>query len=217
MAEVDIDRDTAHELAQQELSKPIYPKPSLSERLSEWLNDVIYRIVDSGSSVPGGWFTLTVLLILVAAAVVVAVRVARNTMHTNRSGDMALFDTAERSAEQHRASAEQYAADGDWAAAIRHRLRAIARHLEETGVLDAVPGRTSLELARAAGAAMPDLSAEFVDAATVFNDVTFGERPGTPESYRQLVGLDDHLRSRPPTPRGPVADPAAQAGWVQIR
>ncbi|BBZ02374.1 membrane protein [Mycolicibacterium chitae] len=217
MAEVDIDRDTAHELAQQELNKPIYPKPSLSERLSDWLNEVIYRIVDSGSSVPGGWFTLTVLLILVAAAVVVAVRVARNTMHTNRNGDMALFGTAERSADQHRASAEQYAAAGDFAAAIRHRLRAIARHLEETGVLDAVPGRTSLELARAAGAAMPDLSAEFVDAATVFNDVTFGERPGTPESYRQLAQLDDHLRSRPPTPRGPVADPAAQAGWAQIR
>ncbi|CAJ1578959.1 DUF4129 domain-containing protein [[Mycobacterium] wendilense] len=216
MAEVDVDRDTAHELAQNELSKPIYPKPTLSEQLSEWLNDVIYRIVDTGSMVPGGWFTLTVLVILVAVAVVVAVRVARNTMHTNRNGDMALFGTAELSAAAHRATAEQYAAAGDWAAAIRHRLRAIARHLEETGVLDAVPGRTSLELARAAGTAMPELSGEFIDAATVFNDVTFGERPGTPESYGLLVRLDDHLRTRPGGPRVPAQAGAAPTTWAEI-
>ena len=56
---IDIDRDAAHEAAQRELAKPIYPKASLTERLSEWLDDLLYRIVQEGSSLPGGWFTIS--------------------------------------------------------------------------------------------------------------------------------------------------------------
>ena len=161
MPAIDIDRDAAHDAAQRELAKPIYPKPSLTERLSEWIDELLYRIVAEGSTVPGGWFTIAVLLILLlVVALVVAVRIARRTMRTNRGGDHALFGAHELSAAEHRATAEQYAAAGDWAAAIRHRLRAVARHLEETGVLDPVPGRTATELARDAGAALPDLAAE---------------------------------------------------------
>ena len=155
MPTVDVDRDTAHDAAQRELSKPIYPKGSASQRFSDWLDELLYRIIAKGSQVPGGWFTITVLLILVIVAVVVAVRVARRTMRTDRGGDYALFGTAELSAAEHRATAEQYAARGEWAAAIRHRLRAVARQLEETGVLDPVPGRTSYELARAAAQNTP--------------------------------------------------------------
>ena len=65
----------------------------------------------------------------------VAVRVARRTMRTNRGGDYRCSAPHELSAAEHRATAEQYAAAGNWAAAIRHRLRAVARHLEESGVL----------------------------------------------------------------------------------
>ena len=147
-----------------------------------------------GSSVPGGWFTITVLLILLAVAIVVAVRIARRTMRTNRGGDYALFGAHELSAAEHRATAEQYAAEGNWAAAIRHRLRAVARQLEEDGVLDPVPGRTATELARDAGRAVPDLAAELIRAANAFNDVTYGERPGTEPAYRMIADLDDHLR-----------------------
>jgi Domain of unknown function (DUF4129) len=214
---VDIDRETAYEVAQRELNKPIYPRSSLRERFSEWLNELIYRIVAKGSTIPGGWFTIAVLLIIVAVAVVVAVRVARKTMRTDRGTDYALFGPADRSAAEHRATAEQYAARGEWAAAIRHRLRAVARQLEESGVLDPVPGRTSYELARAAGASIPLLAGEFLRAATAFNDVTFGERPGTPAAYRLTADLDEHLRSRqfataPAAPTAPTDDT-----WAEIR
>ena len=76
---VDIDRDAAHEAAQRELAKPIYPKASLTERLSEWLNDLLFRIVQEGSKLPGGWFTVAVLLIILAVLIVVAVRIARRS------------------------------------------------------------------------------------------------------------------------------------------
>ena len=216
MPAIDIDRDAAHEAAQRELAKPIYPKASLTERLSEWLDELIYRIVQEGSSLPGGWFTISVLLIVLAVAIVVAVRIARRTMRTNRGGRHALFDSHELSAAQHRATAEQYAATGNWAVAIRHRLRAVARQLEEDGVLNPVPGRTATELAKAAGEAVPDLSGELLQAANAFNDVTYGERPGTEPAYRMIADLDDHLRSRGAATTFTPAAPATDT-WTVVR
>lgn len=215
MPAIDIDRDAAHEAAQRELAKPIYPKASFTERLSEWLDDLLYRIVQEGSSLPGGWFTISVLLIILAVAIVVAVRIARRTMRTNRGGKHALFDTHELSAAQHRASAEQYAAAGNWAAAIRHRLRAVARQLEEDGVLNPVPGRTATELAKDAAKAVPDLAGELLQAANAFNDVTYGERPGTEPAYRMIADLDDHLRRGAAATRTPVT--VVTDSWTAVR
>ncbi len=65
---IDIDRDAAHEAAQRELEKPIYPKASLIERLKDWITELLYQLIDNGSSVPGGWFTISVLLVLLAVA-----------------------------------------------------------------------------------------------------------------------------------------------------
>jgi hypothetical protein len=214
---IDIDREAAHEAAQRELAKPIYPKASLTERLSDWLDELIYRIVQEGSSLPGGWFTISVLLIILTVAIVVAVRIARRTMRTNRGGEPALFDSHELTAAQHRATAERHATEGNWTAAIRHRLRAIARQLEEDGMLDPVPGRTATELGRAAGAVIPALKSEFDRAAEAFNDVTYGERPGTEPVYRMIADLDVRLRSRRvPTGTAPIS-PAAPDNWTTVR
>jgi hypothetical protein len=212
---IDIGRDAAHDAAQQELGKPIYPKASVTERLTDWLDELMHAIMTEGSSIPGGWFTVTVLILLLVAAVAVAIRVAMRTMRTNRGDGGALFGSQELSAAAHRATAELCAARGDWAAAIRHRLRAVARQLEETAVLNPVPGRTATELARDAGAAIPGLSGELHSAAEAFNDVTYGERPGTEPGYQLIAALDEHLRSRPPTSvdGGAAAD---SNDWVQV-
>lgn len=216
MPTIDIDRDAAHEAAQRELSSPGYPKASLTDRLAEWLDELMYRLARTGSEVPGGWLTIAVLMALVIVAVVVAVRIARRAMRTDR-GALPLFGGQELGAAEHRATAEQHAAAGQWGLAIRHRLRAVARQLEETGVLPAVPGRTATELARDAAAALPGLGAEFRDAADSFNDVTYGGQPGTESAYRLVAGLDDHVRTA-----GPAAGPTTgadqeSASWVQVR
>lgn len=217
MPTIDIDREAAHEAAQRELGKPIYPKASLTERIIGWFDELLYRLMVEASSVPGGWFTISVLLILLVTAVVVAVRIARRTMRTNRGGDHALFDGHQLSAAEHRATAEQYAAVGNWAAAIRHRLRAVARQLEESAVLDPVPGRTATELARDAGTAVPNLAAELLQAADTFNDVTYGERPGTEPGYRMIAELDDHLRFHTPATAVSSAAPTTADGWAEVR
>jgi uncharacterized protein DUF4129 len=214
---IDIDRDAAHEAAQNELGKPIYPKPSLTERLMDWLDELLYKLIVEGASVPGGWFTISVLLILLAVAIVVAVRIARRTMRTNRADDHALFGAHALSAAQHRSSAEQAAAAGNWAEAIRHRLRAVARQLEENAVLDPVPGRTATELARDAGRALPDLATELLKAAEAFNDVTYGERPGTEPAYRMIAELDDHLRHHTAAATTGVSVPATAQGWAEVQ
>lgn len=217
MIPIDIDRDAAHDAAQNELGKPIYPSATLWERITSWFEELLYRIMVEGSQVPGGWFTITILLLLLTVAVVVAVRVAMRTMRTNREADAALFGTLEMSSAQHRVAAEQSAAQGDWPSAIRHRLRAVARHLEETAVLHPVPGRTATELARDAGAVVPSLAGELRRAADTFNDVTYGDHQGTEAQYRTVADLDDHLRSRAGSEHGDGTPAGPHGEWVEVR
>jgi hypothetical protein len=214
---VEIDRDAAHDAAQRELSKPIYPRGSLTDRLFDWLDELLRELVVEGASVPGGWFTLTVLMLLVVVAVAIAVRIAMRTMRTNRGRDSALFGTNELTSAEHRATAEQQAAQGNWSAAIRHRLRAVARHLEETGVLNPVPGRTATELARDADAVIPGLTGELRRAAEAFNDVTYGERPGTEAGYRTVADLDHHLRFRAQATDAVATGPGSSDDWADLR
>ena len=182
----------------------------------DWIEDLLYRVMARSAEVPGGWFTVAVLIVLVAVAVVVAVRIARRAMRTNRSEQMALFDDRELSAAEHRATAERHAASQQWSPAIRHRVRAVARQLEENGVLDRVPGRTATELAQVAGRALPALADELTIAAESFNDVTYGERPGTEAAYRSIVVLDGKLGDR--SAAGPASrSEAAAAPWAEVR
>jgi len=194
---VDIDRETAREAAERELSKPIYPRPSPKQQFIDFLETLIRRLVLKGAELPGGWFTISVLLIVLAAAVLAAVHVGRRML---RDGDRhpPLFGTAQLSAAEHRAAAQRYAASEEWGEAIRHRLRAVARELEETGVVHPAVGRTATELARDAGAALPSLAGELLRAAETFNDVNYGELPATPEGYRIVADLDERVRSTTP-------------------
>jgi Domain of unknown function (DUF4129) len=217
MSAIDVDRDTAHQAAQRELDKPIYPKSSLTQRLHEWIHELLFRLIEKGSSIPGGWFTVSVLFTLLIVAIVVAIRVARRTIRTRRGADYQLFDTGQLSADQHSAIAERFAAEGNWTAAIRHRLRAVARGLEETQILEPAPGRTANELAHDAGARLPHLASEFSQAASTFNDVTYGEIPGTPAAYQMIVDLDDHLRFRSAAGRPGFNRPNTVDSWAPVR
>jgi hypothetical protein len=217
MPAIDVDRDTAREAAQRELDKPIYPKGSVSQRIHEWIHELLYRIIEKGSSVPGGWLTITVLAMLLIAAVVLAVRIARRTIRTRAGGDYQLFDAGQLTAAQHRAVAEHFAAEENWSAAIRHRLRAVARGLEENGTLEPAPGRTASELAADAAGRLPALAAELSRSATAFNDVTYGERPGTRAAYQLIVDLDDHLQHRSATGQFGPSGQLIPDSWAPVR
>lgn len=194
MPVIDIDRDAAREAAQRELDKPLYPDQSPTQHVLDLIERLLDQVVVKAAAVPGGWFTISLLLIGAAAAVVAGVRIARRTLRTGRP-DQPLFGPAELSAAEYRAAAKRCAASGDWADAIRHRLRAVASELEHRGVLHPVPGRTANELAHDAGAALPQLADEFIGAACVFNDVSYGELPATAAGYRVITDIDEQLET----------------------
>lgn len=192
MPTIDVDRETAHDAAVRELAKPIYPESTLSDRFVEWLNDLLHRLVVGGSSLPGGWLTVVVLGLLLLALVVTAARIARRTIRTRNC--QALEDTGNLNASELRLHSEHAARQEDWASAIRLRMRAIDRQLNADGVLTPLPGRTAAELAREMASTMPERTDDFAVASRLFDDVTYGDRPGAESDYRIIVRLDNELR-----------------------
>src|SRR5690606_4327679 len=76
-------------------------------------------------------------------------------------------------------SADELAAAGRYAEAVRERLRAMLRSLIERDLLPASPGWTVMELARAGGRARPALADPLDAAATVFSEIWYGLRLAT--------------------------------------
>jgi hypothetical protein len=201
-----IGRNAARELARHELSKPIYQQHvSLIQRILNALSRLHGGV---NASIPGGWWTLigvmALAVIIAGAAITRLGPIARR--HRQRvvlGGHHAL------TAAQHRLEARRLAAAADWSGAIRESVRAIARELEERAILPPRAGRTADELAAEAAAALPGLASALRPAAALFDDVCYGERPGTPEGYARLAELDDAVRSARPVPPVRTGAPAA--------
>ncbi|XVQ12276.1 DUF4129 domain-containing protein [Spirillospora sp. CA-255316] len=215
-----IGRDEAREMARRELEKPIYhrDRPSWLERVldrvGDWLRDLFNRSADpTAHGNDGGWVSLVVILLVVAAAIALVVWLlwGRGNVRSRRE---ALLEEKPTTAKDHRAAAEEFAAAGDWPNAIRERLRAIARDLEERAVLAPEPGRTADELAAEAGEALPELADHLRGGVRIFDDVWYGDRPGSAEEYARMKALDDRVRATRPRPldSGTEADDAALAG-----
>jgi hypothetical protein len=199
-----VDRDQARELARRELQKQIYHRddPSFLDRIMRKINDWISSLLNHApGSHSGGtsWTALVVLLVLlILVAVAVMWRLGR--VRSNAAERDALLDDRPTTAEDHRAAAERHAAAGEWPEAIRERLRAIARDLEERVIVEPRPGRTADELASEAGAALPDHAEELTTGVRIFDDVWYGGRTGDAEGYQRLTDLDRRLRSARPAP-----------------
>ena len=192
-----VGRDEARRAAQRELSKGIYhqSQPGPLTRAFDAVIDWIERFLDRlAAGAPGGSSGALVLLalVLVVAAVVVwrtgpirrGVRIRQP--HVELSGDVG--------ADEHRRRADEHAAAGRFAEAVRARMRAIVRELETRGVLDPRPGRTADEVARDAGAVVPTIAADLRAAAGVFDEVWYGGRPATPQSDALMRNADDRVR-----------------------
>ena len=188
-------REEAADAARRELSRPQYDdaRPPLLLRLLgralEALDDLLGRL----GGVPGGRVGV-LLLALVLGGLVAAVLVRLGPWRGRAAAAPLFAGTRVRTAQEHREAAEQAAAAGRWADAVRERLRAVVRDLEERGLLDARPGRTAGEVARDGGAAVPAAAEGLRRAATVFDDVWYGGRPAGPEEYDVLVRLDEQVR-----------------------
>jgi hypothetical protein len=192
LADAELSREAARELAHRELQQRAYDqaRPSLLVRAVTSVLHALGDLLDrAGSNVPGGRSGL--VLVLVVLGVLVALVVVR--LRPSRSGARAegvFADGRALRAAEHRALAERAAAAGDFAEAVRERLRAVVRELEARGVLDPRPGRTADEVAREAGRLVPTLDVPLRRAATTFDEVWYGGRVADAASYAVLVDVD---------------------------
>ncbi|TWD82160.1 uncharacterized protein DUF4129 [Kribbella amoyensis] len=195
---VDISRDDAAAEAARELSKPVYGQAGDSlisraiQKVLEWIYDLFDGLVDPASGGNGGLYMLIGLIALVVIVVLWRAGVLRTTRSTSTE---AVFDTARPlTATQYRTQAEQEAAAGDYAAAVRSRFRACVAELTERTVLDERAGRTAYEAVADAAQVVPELRQRLQPGADVFTEVVYGNRPGTPERYAAVVAADEAAR-----------------------
>ncbi|TDC77861.1 DUF4129 domain-containing protein [Actinomadura sp. 7K507] len=201
-----VGRDDAREMARRELDKQIYQRdePSWLERawdgFSEWLQDLFSQTARPESQGSGsGWVSVIVIVLIAIVAVALVAWLMRGRGNPRSRQDPLLGDEPS-TALDHRDAAERLAEAGRWAEAIRERLRAVARDLEERAVLSARPGRTADELAAEAGEAVPELAGDLRTGVRIFDDVWYGDRPGTADGYARMKELDERLRAARPKP-----------------
>jgi Domain of unknown function (DUF4129) len=191
-----VSRRTGQDLARSELSKAIYhPHESLAHRLLDAINRLLNDLYTAGQSFPGGWWSVVALAALTALAVsLVLARVGPLARAHREPGPLAIGGQP-LSAADYRQRAAGLASAGDYAEAILQAVRGIARQLEERGVLSPRLGRTADEIAVEAGLALPAEAAALQDAARLFDDICYGERPGTAAGYAQVRDLDTRLQT----------------------
>lgn len=196
-AAAELGREAARRAAQVELSRREYAdaQPPLLIRLVGRLLDELSRLLSASSAqVPGGNTGVILLLLLLVGAVALVVVRLRPSRSAASRGEL-FGDGGALSAAAHRALAEAAAARGGWAEAVRERLRAVVRELEDRGVLDPRPGRTALEVAREAGALVPALAEPLRRGTTAFDEIWYGGRIADAASYAVLVELDRTVTS----------------------
>ncbi|MEV0643002.1 DUF4129 domain-containing protein [Streptomyces sp. NPDC050619] len=195
-----IPRDPAREAARRELSKRMYHEndPGLFQRALNAFWDWVGKLFDTASAAtPGGPIGL-VVVIMAVLAVLGALWWRLGTPRREPTSAPALFDDRPRSAAEHRAAAEAHAAQGHWNQAMQERMRAIVRSLEERALLDARPGRTADEAAAEAGRTLPTHADRLRTAARDFDDVTYGGRRASEQSYHRIAELDRDLERAKP-------------------
>ncbi len=195
---VGIERDEARRRAATELLDPKYEQESLADRFLRVVQQFIGDLTDAVASGDGGVLALVALFVIIGGLIALLLWHARRATRRSAATGASIFADEELSAAEHRAAAERFAASGEWAQAIRERLRAIARDLQERAILDASPGRTADELAAAAGRELPSLAGELAAGARLFDDVTYGDRPGTADGYARLARLDEQVAAARP-------------------
>lgn len=192
---IDIGRDDARKLAQDELAKPEYQQlqPSLWQRFTSWLSDHLNRLIDSSHHGLNGLWAGLLLAIIIIGVVLLVLRALGKPVRSRYSSAQVFGDTA-MTAASHRSLADGHAAAGRWDDAVIERMRAVVRELEERGYIDARPGRTADEAANDAGRVLAALAADLRAGARTFDDVCYGKLPAGSQNDAELRALDNAVR-----------------------
>jgi hypothetical protein len=193
---IDVGPDEARRAAERELARPEYAagQPSLPVRVGRWLLRHIGELIDQAAQQsPNGYLGL-IALFVVLVLILVAIRLRLGGIGRVTATPGVLFDRGALTAADHRRAADAHAAAEEWAPALRERLRAVVRELEERDLLEPRAGRTAAEVAVEAGRVLPSCAEQLRRAADSFADVWYGGRAATPEMDADLRDLDADAR-----------------------
>jgi len=211
-----IGRQAAQRLARAELAKPEYHQHMpLAQRIIAAVLHFIDRIFTAASNVaPGGWWGLIALAALAVILTAVLLNWIGPVARAHRGSGPLAADGDTRTARHHRQEAGRLADAGNYAAAIIECVRAVAAELEERGVLPPRTGRTADEFAAEAGQALPAHAEALRHAARLFDEVRYGQRPGSRASYERLSELDRRIIASAPRVSRSGGPPGAGAAPV---
>ncbi len=189
-------REGARDAARRELSKAVYSadQPSVGERVLHALGRWLDRLLSAAASAAPGGALGAIGLVALLILVVVVIRLRLGPLARAAAVAPPYDGGRVLTAAEHRAAAETSAAAGRYAEAVRERLRAAARELEQRGVLEPRAGRTADELASEAGRLLPVHAAALRRASSVFDEVWYGGRRAEPGDYTTVVAVDEAVR-----------------------
>lgn len=187
---------------EQELRRPEYHRQSLAERLQSWLLDLWHRL--TGSALHASSLSTATAVVLAVALVVLVVLVAGRVRveAAARLPDEGVLGPADRSADEHRATALAAVAEGRYADAVVEAFRAVAGRSLDRGLLADRPGLTAHEIAEAVSPVAPEHRGRLLAGAATFDAVFYGGRAASAAQAQQILALDEALRVlRPAVPR----------------
>ncbi len=196
-APINIGRDEARDLAERELTQPVYAdaQPSWWERASTWAWEQFNELLGKASGAVSGVGWLVLLALVVAVIIIVIALRTGGIERQRKAASTDVFSGHVMTAAEHRDLADRAASEGRWDVAVRESFRSLVRRMEERGILETRAGRTADEAAREAGRQFPALAAELRSSADSFDEVAYGNRPGTADAYRQIRSVEESLRS----------------------
>lgn len=200
---LDPDRDPARELLRTELTQPEYNRPeSFVVKAASWLFDRLNRVIEVMPGSDGlSTLLLVVVLVLVALAVVFAVRGTRRSGRLTDRASGPVLAEAGLTADDYRARAERAARAGDWDGVLLDSYRAIAAATDERTLLDETPGTTAHEIAVGLRQPFPQHTDDLLRAADDFDAVCYGEQHASREQAEQVRDLDRVLDRTKPAKR----------------
>jgi hypothetical protein len=203
-------RQAGQRLARAELSKAIYhPHEPLAQRVLNAIGHLLRDLSQAGQAFPGGWWAAVALAALLATCIAVVLSRTGPLARSRRAGGRLMTGSGPLSAAEHRLRAGRLADAGNYAAAIVERVRAIARELDDRAVLIPRAGRTADEMAEEAAVALPAEAGALRTAALLFDDICYGDRPGTQAGYALIQELDTRISASAPKPAAALAGAGA--------
>lgn len=191
-----IEPDAARERALEILDRSEFQEPEPGrlgeawDSVWEWLGDLFSFPIGSGG---GGVASAIVWVLLLAAIVGLVWVLATNRWRTGGRREVRPTVTAStvagKTAVEWDAVADQAERQGDWAAAVRARYRAVVARLADRRLVRSRPGSTSGEHRADVAQKWPAGEDPFTDAAERFDEVWYGGSDAGPADSDDLKSL----------------------------